>query len=323
MRTVAFLFALSIGVALGASGRGGEPRRGVIDSPRVHDPSTIIRCKGRYWIFATAPGVASFHSDDLKTWTRGPRVFEEPPAWIADVTPAPDRQLWAPDVTFRDGRYLLYYSASTFGKNTSAIGLATNATLDPDDPAFRWEDRGIVIQSRAEDPFNAIDPSAFGGDDGSAWLAFGSFWDGIKLIRLDPATGLRMADSPIHALARKEQIEAPAVVKHDGWYHLFLNWGFCCRGVRSTYEIRHGRSRDPAGPYLDREGVDLAAGGGSHLLATDGPFIGPGHAGVFEEAGRTYLGHHYYDGDDQGRAKLGILPLEWDADGWPRLAPTP
>ncbi|MDG3004584.1 arabinan endo-1,5-alpha-L-arabinosidase [Paludisphaera mucosa] len=320
MRRIFLLAILTIGWGGLDSCLGQTPRLGVVASPRIHDPSTIVGCKGRFWMFATGPGVRSFRSDDLKAWTPGPRVFEHAPDWAGDVAAEPSRQLWAPDVVERDGRYLLYYSVSAFGRNTSAIGLATSATLDPHDPAFRWEDRGIVVQSRREDRFNAIDPAVVAGDRGTLWLAFGSFWDGIKLIELDPKTGLRIApDSPIHALARKEQIEAPAIVRRGGWYHLFVNWGFCCRGVRSTYSIRVGRSRDVTGPYLDRDGVDLAAGGGTALLATDGPFIGPGHAGVLEREGRSYLSHHYYDGDSAGLPRLAVRPLAWDAEGWPSL----
>jgi arabinan endo-1,5-alpha-L-arabinosidase len=295
------------------------------DRPRpVHDPSTIIKHNGRYYFFATGRGVVSWHSRDLVTWEAGPPVFAESPKWVADVVPGHRGSFWAPDVIFHDGRFLLYYSVSAFGKNTSAIALASNPTLDPADPQYKWTDHGVVIRSAPSDNFNAIDPCVVRGDGDTLWLAFGSFWSGIKLVQLDPKTGLRLAaDSPIHALAQKEQIEAVAIVRHGDWFYQFVNWGWCCRGVRSTYNIRVGRSRAITGPYLDKDGVDLLKGGGSLVLETEGRFIGPGHPGILEDGGRTLLSYHFYDGDRNGQSRLAIRPLEWDKDGWPKVAGKP
>ena len=248
---------------------------------RVHDPSTIVRCGGRYWLFATGSGIASRRSDDLADWVRGPRVFDRLPAWTLQAVPGHGGQAWAPDIVPVEGGYRLYYSVSTWGRNTSAIGLATNATLDPADPRHRWVDLGAVIQSRATDDFNAIDPSVLADRDGRWWMAFGSFWSGVKLIELDPRTGRRKAtDSPVHALARHDTIEAACLCRNGGRYYLFVNWGLCARGTNSTYNLRVGRSDRVTGPYVDDRGTDLRRGGGRLFLGTEGRFIGPGHAGM-------------------------------------------
>jgi arabinan endo-1,5-alpha-L-arabinosidase len=289
---------------------------------RVHDPSTIVRCKDQYWLFATGRGVSSYHSKDLVNWEPGPPVFNVRPPWTLQAVPGhrggDQGHYWAPDVTFANGQYLLYYSVSTFGRNTSAIGLATNPTLDPADPSFRWTDQGIVIQSAASDKFNAIDPAAFLDADGSLWLTFGSFWSGIKLIQLDPRTGTRIApDSPLHSLAHNQSIEAPFITRHGEHYFLLVNWGTCCRGVLSTYNIRVGRSTKITGPYLDREGKDLLAGGGTLLLQTQGPMIGPGHPAVFEKDNQSWLSFHFYDPTRRGAGTLAIRKLSWTPEGWP------
>ncbi|MFH5806285.1 arabinan endo-1,5-alpha-L-arabinosidase [Alienimonas sp. DA493] len=292
----------------------------------VHDPTSIVRCGDEYWLFATGRGIASWRSTDLKDWQPGPRVFAEPPAWALEAVPEHRGRYWAPAVLRHGDRYLLYYSVSTFGKNRSAIGLATSPTLDPDDPAYRWTDHGPVVQSRPGDDFNAIDPAVLATADGGLWLAFGSFWSGLKLVRLDSATGLRAEPdaAPIAlADAPDDQIEAPLLAERDGFYYLFFNRGLCCRGTESTYEIRVGRSRSVEGPYLDRDGRPLLGGGGTLLSETDGPFIGPGHAGLLEEDGRTWFGCHFYDGARRGRATLALQELRWDEDGWPRLLPPP
>lgn len=293
---------------------------------RVHDPSTIVRCKDEYWCFYTGWGIASWHSKDLVHWERGPQVFTNPPPWVTKAVPL-DRggmSFWAPDIIHLSNRYLLYFSASSWGKNTSAIGLATNPTLDPNDPNYHWTDDGIVIQSNPEKDFNTIDPAVIQDADGKLWLSFGSFWSGIRMIQLNPETGKRIApDSPVYSLAHSEKIEASYVYHHDGFYYLFVNWGQCCRGTNSTYNIRVGRSEQITGPYLDRNNHDLLRGGGSLILDRHGPFIGPGHAGIFSNDGAEWLSCHFYDGTRRGMPTLAILPLKWTADGWPEVAIPP
>lgn len=286
----------------------------------VHDPSTIVKCKDDYWLFSTGRGVASRRSKDLVKWQAGPRVFVSPPAWTSEAVPGNRGYFWAPDVIHLADRYLLYYSVSRWGAKTSAIGLAGNRTLDPANPSFHWTDHGIVIQSGERDDFNAIDPAVTQDLDGNLWLAFGSFWSGIKLIQLDPATGKRITpDSPIYSLAYHETIEAPCIYHHEDYYYLFVNWGLCCRGVNSTYNIRVGRSADITGPYFDKDGINMLADGGSLFLQTQGQFIGPGHAGIFSQGDKHWLSYHYYDGSRRGRATLAVRPLQWNADGWPQL----
>jgi arabinan endo-1,5-alpha-L-arabinosidase len=290
----------------------------------VHDPSTIVKHGETYWLFATGRGVASWRSRDLVKWEPGPSVFDAPPKWVAEVVPGNRGHFWAPDVIHHNDRYLVYYSVSTFGKNTSAIALASNPTLDSADPKFKWTDHGAVIRSTPKDDFNAIDPQIIREANGKLWMAFGSFWSGIKLVELDPKTGLRIKDdSPIHSLANKEQIEAVALYRHGEYYYQFVNWGWCCRGVRSTYNMRVGRAKEITGPYLDRDGKDLLKGGGTLLLETDGRFIGPGHAGILKDGERYLMSYHFYDRDANGRSALAIRVLDWGTDGWPRVTGKP
>lgn len=317
---------------------------------RVHDPSTIVKHKDEYWVFYTGGGVPSYRSKDLITWTAGPRIFNANPTWLAQVVPpgtgrrgrggaatAPASgpattpaagggrggggvaSFWAPDVIRVGDKYFVYFSYSSFGVNTSAIALVSNPTLDPNDPQYKWTEEGIVVQSRQPDNFNAIDPALTFDAEGRLWMAFGSFWSGIKLIELNPKTGLRIApDSPMHSIAHYGSIEATHIYLHDGYYYQFVNWGRCCQGANSTYDMRIGRSRTITGPYLDKDGKDLLASGGSPLLSTDGAFIGPGHAGIFKEGDKYWMSMHYYDGaSGDSRGTLAIRPVTWDAQGWP------
>lgn len=285
---------------------------------RVHDPATIVKSGNDYWTFATGDGIKTLRSTNLTDWVFDRPVLPTNPDWTTNVA-APHRDyFWAPDVIFANGRYLLYYSVSSWGKNTSAIGVATNVTLNPDDPKFKWTDTGIVVRSFATNAFNAIDPALTFDAEGRLWLAFGSFWSGIKMIELNPATGHRISpDSPMYALAFNDSIEAAFIQRRGTNYFLFVNWGQCCQGTNSTYEIRIGRSDQITGPYLDRTGKNLLDRGGTLFLASKPPFYGPGHAGIINVAGQDWFSCHYYDGNNRGRSRLWVGKLHWDADGWP------
>ncbi len=300
----------------------------------LHDPSTIVKCKDEYWIFYTGGGVPSYHSKDLIKWERGPQVITTAPAWLEKVVPpragrggpggGPGGRIpsfWAPDVIHLGDRYLVYFSYSAFGKNTSAIALATNPTLDPNDPQYKWTEQGIVIQSDPNDDYNCIDPALTLDAEGNLWMAYGSFWSGIKMIQLDPKTGKRIApDSPIYSLARYDSIEAAYIYYHNGLYYLFVNWDMCCRGASSTYNIRVGRSLKITGPYLDKQDKDLLYGGGTLVAGGDGVvFVGPGHAGIIKVGDKYWMGMHYYDGSQRGQSKYAIRPVTWTNDGWPVL----
>ncbi|MEK7949004.1 arabinan endo-1,5-alpha-L-arabinosidase [Luteolibacter soli] len=304
-----FLLFLAAALPLAAQFRPDDPY------PRIHDPSTVVTEGAEAWCLCTGMGISLLHRENDGRWKREAPLFREYPAWHKTEVPENKGHLWAPDIIRLKDRWFVYYSVSSFGSNHSAIGLVTGKTLDPKSKDYGWKDEGVVMRSRRADRFNAIDPAVI-LDDGKLWMSYGSFWEGIFLIELNPETGLRKNDDAPLKLAMNMEIEAPFIHKHDGWYYLFVNWGKCCRGVDSTYEIRVGRSKKITGPYLDKDGTDMKDGGGSAFLATQGRFIGPGHASIFREKGKEWLVHHYYDKDRNGRSDLRMLPLAWK-NGWP------
>lgn len=297
------------------------------DVQHVHDPE-IARHGNAYYVYSTNDGIPIRRSRDLVSWEMVGRVFDaQLPPWAKSEVPGVEAP-WAPDVAFFNGRYHLYYSLSTFGSQRSVIGLATSPTLDPADPAYRWEDRGKVLQSfPGVSRYNAIDPNVVLDADGAPWLSWGSYWGGIYLRRLDPATGLLSAsDATEHHLAGRSggstAVEAPYIVRRGEYYYLFVSFDVCCRGAESTYNVRVGRSSAVTGPYVDRAGIPMTQGGGTVVLEGYGRFRGPGHNSVLEDGGRMYLAHHFYDAQASGVPRLQIRPLVWDADGWP-LAGSP
>jgi len=290
----------------------------------IHDPE-IIKQDKFYYIFSTGRRgdvIQAIRSDDLRTWQRIPSPFASVPDWVREEIPR-CRGFWAPGVHYSDGRYLLYYSASSFGSQHSLIGLASNATLDPQDPNYHWKDEGKVIESREGMDFNAIDPALITDTEGGLWMTFGSFWGGIMLVQLNPETGQPLSDDPdIITLARRPSvqhnpIEAPYLFYRDGYYYLFVSFDYCCRRAESTYKIMVGRSKEVTGPYLDVEGVSMLQGGGT-LVVEGGPrWKGPGHNSILNDNGAYYLVHHAYDAENRGMPRLHIRPMTWTQDGWP------
>jgi arabinan endo-1,5-alpha-L-arabinosidase len=323
---VALLALLSNVVVASGQGALGAPEP-TGDIRNVHDP-TVIEEAGRFYLFSTRAGLSVRCSDDLVRWRLCGDVFGHLPKWAVDEVPGL-RGLWAPDISYFNGRYHLYYSVSTFGSNHSVIGLATNRTLDPSSENYAWKDEGKVISSTRSDDWNAIDPNLALDEAGQPWLSFGSFWGGIKLRKIDPATGKPSPqDETLYALASRPRskelpgaIEAPAIVRRNNYYYLFVSFDFCCRGIKSTYNIRVGRSRRITGPYADRSGRLLMEGGGTLLLEGVGRWAGPGHCAVLQTKGGDKLVYHAYDAEWRGTPTLRISNLFWDAEGWPTLSP--
>lgn len=294
----------------------------IIDTKGVndaHDP-VIARDGDVYYLFSTGAGIHMACSNDLETWADCGRVFDKNPEWI---TIEGVKDLWAPDVIQRNGRFYLFYSASTFGSNRSAIGLASAATLDPNSPEYGWTDEGMVIESVKSDDFNAIDPNLAFDRAGNPWLAFGSFWTGIKLVRLDPQTLKLPAERPaLISIAQRpkapDAIEGAFILPKGDWYYLFVSHDFCCRSVSSNYNVKVGRSKDIAGPYLDRDGKALMEGGGTQVVQSGERWKGPGHNSILVDGDTYYLVYHSYDAKALGKATLRIEALVWDADGWPQ-----
>ena len=294
----------------------------------VHDP-VIIRQDSIYYIFCTGFGISVFSSSDMKNWKKEKPVFSEAPRWAVKEIPGFRGHIWAPDISYHNGQFYLYYAVSAFGKNTSAIGVATNKTLDPTDKNFKWIDHEKVIESvPGRDMWNAIDPNLIYADN-EPWLAFGSFWSGIKLVELDssltkpaePERWYTIAGRPRNnilpdSVAGDAAIEAPFVFKKDNYYYLFVSFDYCCRGEKSTYKMMIGRSENVYGPYVDRDGVPMNLGGGSLLLEGDKNWFGVGHNAVASFNGYDYLVFHAYDAHDNGKSKLRIEKLTW-LNGWP------
>lgn len=341
--TLLLLISCLLLVAVAPAGRSGGPRPtgtlemtgdvgdyvpGEIDDP-VHDPAIVHDPRSQsFYVFST--GILRTPDDPGGIYVRRSGGTVAGPWESTGEIPVPEwtleyghNHLWAPDVVRVGDTFWLYYAASSFGSNTSAIGAMSTTTPGDLDS---WVDHGPVVTS-APDPdaelhYNAIDPNVFKAE-GNWWIAFGSHWDGIVLQQLGSMTE---PTGPVHHLAARpgvqhNPIEAPTIVKRGNYYYLFTSWDRCCAGLDSTYRIAVGRSTSLTGPYVDRDGVPLLEGGGTILLASgDTPDqVGPGGQDVLFHRGRHYLLHHYYDGAADGVIRMQAHTLDW-RQGWPQIA---
>lgn len=293
------------------------------DTLMVHDP-VMAFCHDTYHVFSTGRGIQHATSKDMKTWT----VHAEPtmsviPKWTHDSVAGFRDHVWAPDIIRYRNRWWLSYSCSTFGKNTSAIGLLSTRDLTP---GCIWNDEGPIVCSReGRDNWNAIDSNFAIDDKGEPWLVFGSFWDGIQIVPLD--TTMHIADPSLQrTIARRypgekeNPVEAPFIYKHNGYYYLFVSWDYCCKGMDSSYKVVVGRSKTIEGPYLDRNGKDMAQGGGTLFIEGDKKvFEAAGHNSAYDINGKELFLCHGYSIGLGGASILIMKNIKWSNDGWPSL----
>jgi len=269
----------------------------------IHDPSTVIACDGKYYVFGTGGG--GLMSTDGWNWTGG---AVRPGGGVA------------PDVIHLGDRfYVSYATGGTGGGEHSAdVHMMWNKTFDTNSPDYKWEDCGVVASSDGVEDCNAIDPGFFlDPGTGRLWLTYGSYFGYIRLIELDPKTGKRIhPEEPPLNLAIN--CEASDMIYHDGWYYLLADHDSCCDGANSGYNIRVGRARAVTGPFLDNMGVDMMLGGGKLFVGSEGRVVGPGHFGLLDlgEGVQKFSCHYEADLDRGGASVLDLRPVLW-RDGWP------
>ena len=284
----------------------------------VHDPSRMVFSTedGRWYIFFTGNGTPFMWSTDKINWNRtsADRV------WPSTVD---NFNYWAPDMWNEPihGKYYLFYSQSSFGSQNSFIHVASTSSLAS--PAWVKEGTAIASVSGQGRPFryNAIDPAPYYDEAADRlWLVFGSFWDGIFIVELNPSNPTQQVSTPLHIAGGRpgpNAIEGAYVFRRGAWFYQVVSVDTCCQGSNSTYKQIVGRSTQITGPYFDRDGVDLRFYGGTIFTAGGGPEIGPGQFGLYTLDGIERFTYHLYSNSPFGPSRLGGRSIDWDASGWP------
>ena len=309
----------------------------------VHDPAIID--DGTYF-YSYSTDVAYGHevrsglqirrSLNMVEWEFVGWVFNTLPpegaAFIRQNGAEPFNSLWAPYTIKVGEEYRLYYSLTGPIGRLSVIGLAT--ATKPQGPFI---EKGIAVSSKADNSrqTNAIDPTVVIDESGRHWMYYGSAWDGIYLLELDPASGLalvpndkgrRVAQRGFTGGWVNGNIEGPEVIYHPEFdkYYLFIAYDW----LETKYNVRVGRSDSPEGPFYDIHGVDM------NEERDDAPMLlapyrfqghsgwqGVSHVGVVERDGNYYLGHQGRPGSDKYFMILHTRQIHWTADGWPLVSP--
>jgi arabinan endo-1,5-alpha-L-arabinosidase len=280
----------------------------------THDPS-ILKVDSTYYLFSTHGLIHAHTSTDRINFSDDGYGLPSLPSWTNNYTGG-SGDLWAPDASSHNGVYWLYYAASTFGSSNSAIGLA----ISPNGVPGTYVDSGAPVYTSTDcTGSNAIDPTSIVDASGNAWLAFGSYSNGIQIVPVDNTTGVPTAAACTQLAYHPSGtgLEGSHVYPHGGYYYLFASIDTCCNGVTSTYRIIVGRSTSIAGPYVDRGGVALTSGGGTIVLSAHGNINGPGGESLFADTDGDILVYHYYDGNNNGYPALGINQIAFTSDGWP------
>ena len=308
----------------------------------VHDPSYVVDDEFTYCYNTDVAfgheiraGIQIRRSINLVEWEFVGWAFPGIPSqggnYIRQNGGEPNPGLWAPYIMKVNGEYRLYYSLASNVPRLSAIGLATS-----DDPRGPFVEQGLVVTSQNDgsNHTNAIDPTVIVTDNGEHWMYYGSSWDAIYRVQLNPTTGLsqnpndkgvRVAHRGFTGNTINGNIEAPEIIYNPEFdqYYMFIAYDW----LETKYNVRVGRSDSPTGPFFDIEGKNM------NELADDEPMIlapyrfeghsgwqGVSHPGVFEKDGRFYMGHQGRPGVNPFFMVMHVRQLFWTEDGWPLVS---
>jgi len=273
------------------------------------DPTVIKAADGYFYLFATEDihNTPILQSSDLTTWKLLGTAFTD------QTRPdfEPSGGLWAPDINYINGQYVLYYSMSKWGgEYTCGIGVATS--MKPEGP---FTDRGKLFRSNEINVQNSID-QFFIEDEGKKFLFWGSF-HGIFAIELsDDGLSIRQG-------AEKQQVagtayEGTCIYKRGGCYYLFASIGTCCEGINSTYTTVVGRSQNLSGPYLNKSGLSMNSNNHEILIHGNSRFVGTGHNSeiVTDKQNKTWILYHAIDKSNPKGRLLMLDEVQWK-NGWP------
>lgn len=316
----------------------------------AHDPTVVRDDDGTYYMFSTdavansteiPSGVHVRSSTDLVEWTYRGTALNGVPEVAAEWTGA--KGLWAPDVVrwpaaAGEPVWHMYYSASTFGSRTSAIGLAVAAS-----PAGPWQDRGLVVRTlTGRDAQNAIDAAVTFDRNGDPWLTYGSFFGGIHTLRLDAETGTALVEGDLGTCIARRHTDVDRAIEgafvqyrqEDDLYVLFVSYD----SLFNTYNVRVAVADEITGPYRDANGTDMtdveaaphAVGTkilGSYQFDGDTAWLAPGHNSVLvvpdgEHKGQ-FMVHHVRLAEDPTQHRVQLRRIFTTANGWPVVSPQP
>ena len=274
------------------------------------DPTIIQVEDGSFYVYATGQNVSIYHSVDLVNWRSVGNAFtnETRPSLV------PDAGIWAPDINYINGKYVLYYSMSVWGGQTTAsVGVAVS-----DSPEGPFTDKGLLFNMSTIGVQNCIDQN-YVVDNGKKYLFWGS-WHGIWGIELTD-DGLQLRAGSEKRQVAGTAYEAAYLHKRGDYYYLFASIGSCCQGLESTYTTVVGRSTNLWGPYTDKQGRPMMENNHEVVISKNEHFVGVGHNSeiVPDKAGDDWILYHGFSVENPSGRRLFLDKIVW-VDNWPTIA---
>jgi arabinan endo-1,5-alpha-L-arabinosidase len=290
-----------------------EPNEDMYSNPVVNyslpDPTILKANDGYFYLYATEDirNIPIHRSKDLINWELVGTAFTD----NTRPTFEPKGGLWAPDINYINGKYVLYYSMSVWGgEQTCGIGAAIS-----DNPYGPFTDQGKLFRSNEIGVQNSID-QFYIEEESKKYLFWGSF-RGIFAIELTD-DGLFVKPG-----AEKQQIAGTAyegvyIHKRNGFYYLFASIGSCCEGLKSTYTTVVGRSNNLFGPYNDKQGRSMMENNHEILIQKNDKFVGTGHNSeiVTDNKGQDWILYHAVSVNNPKGRVLMLDQILWNND-WP------
>ena len=277
------------------------------------DP-TVLYYKGKFFLYPTFPGsgMPVYESDNLANWQRKGRAFT-----TAAPKLLPDGgSLWAPDVIEYKGKILMAYASAKIGEFVNnGIGIAI-----ADNPLGPFTDSGMLFTSKEIGVKNSIDPS-FYIKGKTLYLLWGSF-HGIYITQLNTTD---LDHISVKSPVKKTQLagnifEGTHIYKRGKYFYMFASIGKCCAGLKSTYQVVVGRSKNLMGPYVNKHGEYMLDNAYTPLIKGTDDFVGPGHGSsiLLDNEGKTWYVYHSYVKNDMAKGRQVMLQeIKWDKEGWP------
>ncbi len=276
------------------------------------DPTLIKAADGYFYLYATENirNLPILKSKDLTNWEFVGTAFSD------ETRPnfEPKGNIWAPDINYINGKYVLYYSMSVWGgEETCGIGIAVS-----DSPAGPFTDKGKLFRSNEIGVTNSIDPFYI-EEEGKKYLIWGSF-RGIYGIELSE-DGLAIKEGAEKKRVAGTAFEGSYIHKRNGYYYFFASVGSCCEGVKSTYRLVVGRSKNLFGPYVDKSGKDMLDNGYELVIDKNERFVGNGHCSeiVKDSKGQDWIFYHGVDVNNPNGRILLLDQVKWTKDNWPYI----
>ncbi|MCC9135354.1 family 43 glycosylhydrolase [Pontibacter silvestris] len=273
------------------------------------DPS-VIRVGDDYWATATssewAPLFPLLHSKNLVDWETVGHVFpEQLPEWA-------EAHFWAPEITYDNGRYYIYYTAKKKGGNL-CVGVAS-----ANKPTGPYIDHGPLVCQE----LGSIDGYQIRDEQGDLYLIWKE--DGNSRGLPTPIWGQRMNEERTALLGEKFElfrndpgtwegglVEGAALVRRGDYYYAFYSGDACC-GRECTYGIGVARAKTLTGPWEKYEN--------NPIMQKNEEWKCPGHGTlVTTPEGKDYFLYHAYSTDASVYAgRQGLLDeVKWRENGWP------